>query len=510
MSDYLSISSDVLDSYGLVEPKNKELEQSKSQNSIVPQKVEGAIEVDYNYGGPNAFGLSVNFDSQFGGQKERIDFYRKMRLNPYVDTAIQEIVNEAINFDLETGVVSLDLEHTQFSENIKKKIQEEFGYILRLLNFESDAYDLFEKFYVDGQLNFFKVVNKDRPKDGILELREIDARYIRKVSEVKRDVRSQRELERDEYYVYDDPRLAKRDKGVRLNGDSVARSWSGKTNENNEVVSHLEKAIVPYNQLNNLEVAVLVYFISRAPERLVFYVDTGLLPKNKADAYVRSVANKYQNKQVYNPDTGVVEGKKSVQTMLENIWLPRQDGSRGTEVNQIGGSIQLAQQIEVVDAFKTKLYQALNVPLGRLQKEGGQFDFGRASEITRDEVNFVKFIRRLQNRFSILILDVLRSQLVLKNILTTEEWEEESYNIRTDFSVDSVYEESKNIEMVESRLRLLRDANEYVKAKGGFFSREWVFRNILMLNEEQIKKMQKEIDEEVKSGAIPEEEGRGF
>ena len=505
-----SLSSDLLNSYGLVEPKNTDLENSKSRNSIVPKPSEGSIEIDSGYGGPNSFGFSVDFETNFGNQKERIDFYRKMENNPYIDKAIKEIVNEAINFDLEKGVITLNLESTKFSDPIKKKIQEEFDYILRLLNFHNEGYDLFRKFYVDGQLNYFKVVDKASPQEGILELREIDSRFIRKIAEVKREVRSQRELEREEYYVYNDPKLAQRDKGIKLNDDSVARSWSGKTNNRNEIVSNLEKAIVPYNQLNNLEVAVLIHFISRAPERLVFYVDTGLLPKNKADAYVRSIAKKYQNKQIYNTETGVVEDQKRAQTMLENIWLPRQDGSKGTEVSQIGGSIQLSQQIEVVDAFKAKLYESVDVPLTRLQKEGGQFDFGRASEITRDEVNFMKFIRRLQMRFSHFLFDALRSQLVLKNILSREEWEEEAYNIRADYSVDSLYEESKDLEVIETRLRLLRDANEYVKAKGGFFSREWIFRNVLRLSDNQIEEMQKQIEEEIKSGSIPEGEDGGF
>lgn len=500
-------TSNFLDSYGLVEPHK---EDNKSKNSIVPKQDDGSLEIDETYGGPSPFGQSVHYDAKFSDQKSRIDFYREMECNSYVDNAIQEIVNEAINEDPESGIAAINLEKTPLSDTIKKKIQEEFENVLQLFNFDYDAHDLFRKFYVDGQLNFFKVVDKDEPGLGVIELREIDARYIRKVSHVKRDIRSQREVEREEYYIYTDPKLDKRDKGVRLNKDSVARSWSGRTNKNNEIISYLDKAIVPYNQVNDIEVAVLIYFISRAPERLVFYVDTGMLPRHKADAHVRSVARKYQNKQVYDIESGKVSDKKKIATMLENYWLPRQEGSRGTEVSQVGGSVQLSQQIEIIDWFKNKLYKALNVPLSRLQRDGMSIDFGRASEITRDEVNFVKFIRRVQNRFSQMLIDVLRSQIVLKNILTRDEWDELAYNIKVDFAVDSIYEESKNLEILEGRLRLLRDADEYVRKTGGYFSPNWVKRNILNQSEQEIEDIKKEIDQAVKDGEIAEDDGPGF
>lgn len=499
------LTTNYLDSYGLVEPRR---EDDISQNSIVPKKVDGSLEIDETYNGPSPFSQAVQYNSKFDSQAQRIEFYREMEMNSYVDNGVQEIVNEAINDDPETGIVALNLEKTELSDAIQKSIQTEFNHVLRMLNFDYDAHDLFRKFYVDGQLNFFKVVDRDNPGLGILELREIDSRYIKKVTHVKRDLRSQREVEREEYYLYTDPKIERKDKGVRLNKDSVARAWSGKTNKDNQIVSFLDKAIVPYNQVNDIEVAVLIYFISRAPERLVFYVDTGMLPRHKADAHVRSVARKYQNKQVYDIESGKVADKKKIATMLENYWLPRQEGNRGTEVSQVGGSVQLAQQIEIIDWFKTKLYQALYVPLSRLQRDGMSFDFGRASEITRDEVNFVKFIRRLQARFSYLLLDILRSQVVLKGILTRDEWDEIAYFIKLDFSVDSIYEETKNLEILEGRLRILRDADEYVKPKGGYFSPEWVKRNILGQSEQEQKDIKKEIDEAVKRGDLVEEEPR--
>lgn len=503
----MSFSDAFLERFGL---RFSENEESQAEVTSIIEKNEPSTEVIDDISGSNNFALSMSFDENFADQSKRIEYYRDMARNSYVADALKEIVNDAIVTPVDSNIVSLNLDNVKISDSIKTKINEEFEYILNLLNFHSESYEIFESWYVDGIYPLYKIVNKEDPSKGIVSLRYLDPKYLKRVQEVQRDPKTKRVVSRETFFMYADEKLKQRPKGIKFNEDSIVYATSGIVNKNNEIESHLEKAIVPYNQLNNLEVAVLIYFISRAPERLVFYIDTNKMNNTKANQYVNKIANKYQNKTVYDVKDGTVKNNKDIKTILENYWLPRQEGSQGTEIQSLGGGQQLQDQLEIINHFQRKLYQALNVPLTRLEAQQN-FQFGRQSEITRDELNFRKFIDRLLNKFSNLFLDLLRTQLHLKNILKYQEFDKLKNNILFDFETDSIFKETKFFEVMQQRMDILDRMREHVKEQGGYFSPQYVKRNVLGFDDQQIEQMNKETKEAAKEGFFKgDEDGPGF
>ena len=492
----MSFSDQLLDRFGL---RFSEQEESKAEITSIIEKDEPSTEVIDDITGSNSFALSLSFDEHFRDQSKRIDYYREMSKNTYVSDALKEIVNDAIVSADNANIVDINLDQTKLSESIKTKIHNEFAEVLNLLNFHEKSYEIFEQWYIDGLYPLYKIVDKDDPSKGIVGLRYLDPKYLKRVQEVQRDPETNRVKSRETFYMYSDERLKRRPKGIKFNLDSITYADSGLTDPDNNLVSFLDKAIVPYNQINNLEVSVLIYFISRAPERLVFYIDTNKMNNTKANQYVNKIANKYQNKTVYDVKDGTVKNNKDIRTILENYWLPRQEGSQGTEIQTLGGGQQLQDQLEVVQFFQRKLYKALNVPLTRLEAQQN-FQFGRQSEITRDELNFRKFVDRLLTKFSKLFFDLLKTQLHLKNILDYNEFNEIKNIVFFEYETDSIFKETKFFEVMQQRMDILDRMRDHVKEKGGYFSPQYVQKNVLGFTDKEIEQMKKEIAEAKKEG----------
>jgi hypothetical protein len=433
---------------------------------------------------------------------------REIALYPEIDIAIQDIVNEAIPQETETPLVELNLHDVDLSDELKEEFQDEFKRVLQLLKYEELASDIFKRWYIDGRLFYQIIVDKKNLKRGIAEMRLIEATKIRKIKEVKKE--KSKEFGVDvvtdvqEYYIYQEAGFAPpaqqsaasstsastSTQGVRLSPDSVVYVASGWTDQNtNNVLSYLTKAIRPANQLRMLEDANVVYFIARAPERRIFYVDVGNLPKGKAEQYLKDIMNKFRNKIVYDSKTGSVKDDKRVMSMMEDLWMPRRDGNKGTEISTLPGAQNLSSQLESLEYFQKKLYQSLNIPVGRLQPEQG-FSLGRSTEISRDELKFQKFIDKLRRKFSQLLLDTFKTQLVLKGICNHLEWEELKENIRIDFQKDNAFNELKEVELLQSRMSMIPQVDPYL---GKFFSKEWVQRNVLRFSDDEIEQMNDEI-----------------
>ena len=428
-----------------------------------------------------------------------------MSLQAECDTAIDDIVNEAIVYQPDEYPVQIVLDKLEQPESIKKKIRDEFGHVLKLLDFGNMGYDIFRRWYVDGRLYYHLIIDDKQPRNGLTEVRYIDPRKIRKVREVSktRSVPGQTELYKKpiEYYVYSEKGFAKdANQGLKIAPDSICYVHSGITDKDGKVIiSHLHKAIRPLNQLRMLEDATVIYRISRAPERRIFYIDVGNLPKIKAEQYLREIMQKYKNKLVYDATTGEIRDDRRFQTMLEDFWLPRREGGRGTEITTLQGGQNLGE-IEDVLYFQKKLYKSLGVPISRLESDTG-FSLGRASEITRDELKFAKFIARLRNRFTHLFDRMLETQLVLKGICTKAEWQQIKEEIYFDFITDAHFSELKDAEILKERLTLLSDIDQHV---GKYFSRAWVRKSVLQQTEDDIKQMDQEMAEE--EATEPEEE----
>ena len=418
--------------------------------------------------------------------------------------AIDEIVNEAITHDESGRVVDIVLNNLKQPESIKKKIIEEFNTITKLLNFSNLADDLFKRWYIDGRMFYHIVVNDENPKEGIKELRYIDPRKIRKVREIKKD-RDPRTgamviVSTAEYYVFNDRGTttqtftANVGQGLRISPDSIVNINSGLMDAKNTfVISYLHKAIKPLNQLRMIEDAIVIYRISRAPERRVFYIDVGNLPRGKAEQYLRDIMIKYRNKLVYDANTGELRDERKHMSMLEDFWLPRREGGKGTEITTLPAGQNLGE-LEDVKYFQKKLLQSLNVPYSRLEsQEGGLAGLGRSQEVTRDELKFAKFVVRLRNKFSQLFDDLLRTQLVLKGICTREEWDEFKEQIYYDFRKDNNFTELREAELLQNRLQMVQLVDPFV---GRYFSNKYVKENILMMTEEEIEQMDEQIAEE--------------
>ena len=458
--------------------------------------------------GGGYYGYSVDFDGTVRNEYELITRYREMVLQPECDSAVDDIVNETICGNFDNVPVEVELSNLKQSEKIKKLIRDEFDEILRLLDFDNRSYEIFRRWYVDGRLFYHKVIDPANPRGGLTELRYIDPRKIRKVTEYEQkrpeqlrglDLNTQLTQKSAEYFLYNPKGLKNStNQGIKIASDSVTYCHSGIQDLNkNMTLSHLHKAIKAVNQLRMIEDSLVIYRLSRAPERRIFYIDVGNLPKNKAEQYLREVMGRYRNKLVYDANTGEIKDDKKFMSMLEDFWLPRREGGRGTEISTLPGGQNLGE-LEDVKYFQKKLYKALNVPGSRLETET-TFNIGRAAEITRDEVKFQKFIARLRKRFSELFTDLLKTQLILKGIMTLEEWDDMKNHIQFDFIADNYFTELKEIEIRNERMNQVNTMDPYV---GKYFSVEYMRRQVLKQTEEEIKEIDKQIESEMESGII--------
>ena len=469
-----------------------------------PENDDGAIDV--SAGG--AFGHYVDMEGKIKNEIQLINRYRDMATQSECDAAIDDICNEAIaTSDQADDVLFLNLNELGAPDNIKDKIHKEFDTIINILNFNRDAHEIFRKWYVDGRLYYHIIIDEAKKKQGIQELRQIDPRKIRKVREVTKGkaangVETVDKVE--EFYVFNDKagnQQSEVTKGVRVKTDSVAHINSGLFDYNNNVViSHLHKAIKPLNQLRMMEDAVVIYRISRAPERRLFYIDVGNLPKAKAEEYLKDQMNRFRNKLVYDADTGEIKDDRKHMSMLEDFWLPRREGGRGTEISTLPGGQKLGE-MEAVMFFQTKLYKALNVPPSRLESDSG-FSLGRESEISRDELKFSKFVDRLRNDFVELFDGILKAQLLLKGIIKIDDWDKIKHEIQYKWAEDSYYREIKTTEMIQSRLELLREVSDYA---GRYYSMDFIRKQILQMTDDEIREMEKQIATETEGGKLAKE-----
>ena len=469
--------------------KRKAVEDKKKPVSFAIDNEDGAYEISPTGG---YFGQYMDLQGdRFQSDKDLVMKYRQISSYPEVDMAIEDICNEAITE--ESGViVNLNMDTLEQKDTVKELIQDEFQRILNLINFKSTAYDLFRRWYTDGRLFFHVIINENKTDAGILELRQIDPTRIRKVKEVEKvkDPKTGAELtkEGDEYYIYQDENLVQQGEGLRIHTDAIIQVNSGLLNdERNKVVGYLQKALKPLNQLSMMEDSLVIYRISRAPERRIFYIDVGNLPKGKAEEYLNNTMNRYRNKIVYDPTTGNLKDEKVHRNVMEDFWLPRREGGRGTEISTLPGGQNLGE-IEDVQYFQNKLYRALNIPMSRLQ-EADAFSVGRSSEITRDELKFQKFIDRIRNKFSVMFYEILKRQLVLKKIIVPSDWVNIREGMNVEYSRDNYYAELKDSEILKERIETIQMMDEYI---GLFWSKDWVRRNILKLTDDEIKDINKQ------------------
>ena len=461
---------------------------------------DGAVTITQNA----HYGTYVDLEGAVRNELELITRYREMSNHPECDMAITEIVDEAISHDDKGKVVDIVLDELKQPETIKKKIREEFDNVLSMLNFSNLADDIFRRWYIDGRIYFHIIVNEKNPKEGIQELRYIDPRKIRKVREVQkgRDLKTGADIIKSmaEYYVYNDKGTtaqnytASVNSGLRIAPEAIVNVNSGMMDAKNTfVISYLHKAIKPLNQLRMIEDAIVIYRVSRAPERRVFYIDVGNLPKGKAEQYLRDVMVKYKNKVVYDAQTGELRDDRKHMSMLEDFWLPRREGGKGTEITTLPAGQNLGQ-MEDVQYFQKKLLQSLNVPYSRLEPQGGgMVGLGRTTEVTRDELKFNKFVVKLRNKFSQVFDHALKIQLSLKGICSQEEWETFREDIFYDYRKDNNFTELRDAELLSQRLQTLGQIDPYV---GRYYSQEWVKKNVLHLTDDEVEEMQKQIDSE--------------
>ena len=498
--------------FGFKIERLKDGQTDPRQNIVQPQAEDGTQVVPAG----GFFASYGGFDVTARNELDLIRRYREVALHPECDLAIEDIVSEAIVSNENQQSVQLDLSKIAYSDQIKKKIRESFGEVLKLLNFDIKGHDIFRRWYVDGRVYYHKIIDKDSPRLGITELRYIDPRKIKKV----REVRKQRvdgvpgsfafSDKYQEYFLFNEkgihPTAASNVGGLKIATDAISYCPSGLIDQtHNLVLSYLHKAIKPVNQLRMIEDAVVIYRIARAPERRIFYIDVGNLPKIKAEQYLRDVMARYRNKLVYDASTGEIRDDRNYMSMLEDFWLPRREGGRGTEITTLPGGQNLGE-IADIEYFQRKLYRSLNVPISRLESGSG-FNLGRASEISRDEVKFTKFVGRLRKKFTALFHDLLKTQLVLKGVIAPEEWDTMQGDITYSFLQDGYFAELKHTEMMRERVNLARDLEQYV---GKYFSNQYVRTKILKQNELEQKTIDKEIvAEQEQTEQQPEQPGEG-
>ena len=479
---------------------------------------DGAVTITQNA----HYGTYVDLEGSVRNEIELVSRYREMANHPELEMAIDDIVNEAITHDESGRTLDIVLDKLKQPDTIKKKIAEEFENILKLLNFSNLADDLFKRWYIDGRIYYHIVVDESKPKEGIQELRYIDPRKIRKVREIKKgsDPKTGALIIKSlaEYYVYNDRGTVTQsytssvNAGLRIAPESILNVNSGLMDAKNTfVISYIHKAIKPLNQLRMIEDAVVIYRVSRAPERRVFYIDVGNLPKGKAEQYLRDVMIKYKNKIVYDAATGEVRDDRKHMSMLEDFWLPRREGGKGTEITTLAAGQNLGELADVV-YFRQKLLNALNVPISRLEpQQGGMIGLGRTTEVTRDEVKFAKFVARLRNKFSQIFDYALRTQLSLKGICSVEEWDNFKEDIYYEFKKDNNFTEMREAELLKERMSVLQLVDPYI---GKYYSLNWVKQNILQFTEEEIEKMDEEMKDEEDKGiggptVPPDAQGQG-
>ena len=478
-----------------------EQEKSVQQSFTPPNSDDGALTIQ----SAAYYGTYVDLDCTAKNEVELISRYREMAMQPEIESAIDDIVNEAIVQDDDGRITDIVLDDLKQPEKIKKAIKEEFNTILRLFNYKNMAQDIFRRYYIDGRLYYHIIIDKENPIEGIKELRYIDPRKLRKVREIKKqkDERTGVEILNtiNEYYIYNDKVVSGSSSnygpvGVRITTDSIVSIVSGLMDARRAVVlSYLHKAIKPLNQLRMIEDATVIYRISRAPERRIFYIDVGNLPKLKAEQYLRDIMVKYKNKLVYDANTGEVRDDRKFLSMMEDFWLPRREGGKGTEITTLPGGQNLGE-LEDVKYFQKKLYGSLSVPVSRLEPNQA-FSLGRTTEITRDELKFSKFVDRLRNKFSDVFNQALRVQCVLKGICTAEEFDSFKENIHYNFIQDNNFSELKDAELMTNRLTLLASIDPYT---GRYFSQEWIQQNVLRLTDDEIKDMNSQIEKEKEDG----------
>jgi hypothetical protein len=486
---------------------------NRGQSPVPPNQDDGAMVAAGGY-----FGTYVDVEGVHRNEFDLIKRYRDMALHPECDSAVDEIVNEFVVSDADDSPVEIELSNLDLGQNIKNKIRDEFNYIKKLLRFDKKAHEIIRTWYVDGRIHYHKVVDLDNPRKGILELRYIDALKIRKVRQQLKDkTRSQEErgsaLEYDwgdyiDYYIYNPkgfgsslPSNSASDfstsNGIKIAADSIATSNSGLMDLNKKItLSFLHKAIKSLNQLRMIEDSLVIYRLSRAPERRIFYIDVGNLPKVKAEQYLRDVMARYRNKLVYDASTGEIRDDKKHMSMLEDFWLPRREGGRGTEITTLPGGQNLGE-LKDVEYFKKKLYNSLNLPPSRLTDDNKGFNLGKTTEVLRDELKFAKFIGRLRKRFSELFHDILKTQLILKGIITPEDWEDMEEHIQYDFLFDNHFNELKQQELMLQRVNLVTQMDPFV---GKYFSTEYVRRQVLMQTEKEYKEIGKQMKKDIESG----------
>ena len=487
----------------------KRKQEDKELPSFAPkQDDDGALVVAEG----GAYGTYVDLEGAIRTESELVNKYREMSMHPDIELALDDIINEAIVMDPKKEIVELNLDELKQTDKIKKLIQDEFENVKKLLEFNQNAYEIFRKWYVDGRLYYHVIIDEKNPREGIKELRYVDPRKIRKVKTQKKkkansDTNVLIPVTGDEFYVYSQKGFTKSPtgsqvtyndpamQGLKIALDSIVNVSSGLLNVNGDmVIGYLQKAIKPLNQLKAMEDSLVIYRISRAPERRIFYIDVGNLPKMKAEQYLRDVMTRFKNKVVYDSSSGEIRDDRKHMTMLEDFWLPRREGGKGTEITTLPGGQNLGQMDDVV-YFQRKLYKSLNVPITRLDPEQA-FNFGRATEITRDEVKFAKFITRLRGRFSEVFNRILEKQLILKGIITSEDWKEFKDSFKYEYCEDNHFAELRNTEILRDRISMLRDIDDYA---GKYYSHEWIRKNVLYQSDDDMKELDKQIAAEAEN-----------
>lgn len=492
----------------------KKKKGDKAQSFVAPSDEEGTLDIA---GGAGFFGQYLSYDKAARNDYELIRKYRQTSENPECDQAIEDIINEAITADETDISVAVNLDWVPLSMSIKKKIDDEFKEVLTLLQWKKKGHDIFRRWYIDGRIYFHKMIDEKSPRKGITEVRFIDPKFIKKIREIEKDkVQGGVEIVKTtkEWYIYNEagvyPALPAiggstnmQAQGLKISADAIAYVPSGLYNPTtNQVYSLLQKAIKPTNQLRMIEDAVVIYRIARAPERRIFYIDVGNLPKPKAEAYMKDIMARYRNKVVYDSNTGEIMDDRNQMSMLEDFWLPRREGGRGTDVTTLSGGQNLGE-LEDIKYFQKKLYKSLNIPISRLESEGG-FNLGKSTEITRDEIKFSKFIQRLRKKFGELFQDMLKTQLILKGIITDEDWNKVKEFIVYDFKDDNHFQELKQIEILNERLTALQAVNDYV---GTYYSVEYVRRYVLRQSDTEIEEIDKQIKQEKKDDVMDDDAG---
>ena len=479
--------------------KKKATEKDRAPSPIAPSSEDGAT--SYIAGG--YYGQYLDLDGNFKTEYDMVKKYREMAMHPEVDSAIEDIIHEAIVADKNDSPIQVNLDNLEVSESVKGMIRTEFDYIKNLFAFDTKAHEMFRRWYIDGRLYYHKVINLDAPQDGILEVRYIDPSKIKKVRQINKPKTADEFMKYDfgtseEYFIYNPKGLnnTSANSGIKIAKDAITYVTSGIMDTNrNIVLSYLHKGIKVLNQLRMIEDSLVIYRISRAPERRIFYIDVGNLPKVKAEQYLREVMGRYRNKLVYDAATGEIRDDRKYMSMMEDFWLPRREGGRGTEITTLPGGQNLGELTDV-QYFQTKLYKALNVPSGRLDS-ATSFNLGRSSEITRDELKFTKFVGKLRKKFSDIFQDTLKTQLILKGVITPEDWEDMKEHIQYDYLYDNHFTELKNLEMMTEKVNVITQMDPFI---GKYFSVEYIRTKILGQTETEMEEIDAEMADDIKTG----------